>query len=166
MPRAQAVAQDASGEFTVGHSRQLRPQRQDIQHVDAQALEGPRLLVRLHQPERGLLRAEIDPRMWIEGDHPERRAEVGGGLGGQADDLLVAQVHAVETAHGHCRATITRREVLPAAYDPDALHAPRRGAMISASPSTTALPFTSQTVSRVTWPLAGSSALMVTRAVT
>ena len=42
----------------------------------------------------------------------------------ELDDLLVAQVDPVETAHGHGGAAVSLGQILPTANDPDALHAP------------------------------------------
>ena len=154
------------GEFAIGQMGELRAERQDVEHVDAQRLQGPGLLVGLHQQEGGLVRPEIGAGMGIEGDHAQLAAELAGGLGGERDHLLVAAMDAVEIAHGQRRAAVAVRQVLPALDDSQTPHLSLRGAMIRASPSTTVLPFTRQTVSKVAWPLSASSAFTVTRATT
>src|SRR6185437_9493472 len=137
------------------------------EHLDAEGFERAGLLVRLHQPEAGFAGAVIDPRVRIQRDHPERRAELAGRARGQRDHPLVAAMHAVEAAYGHGGAAVALAQVLPSADDAKPpSHQSRRGTMIRASPSITVLPPTRQTVSSVAWPLAASSALTVTLATT
>jgi hypothetical protein len=147
--RTQALVQHLGGEFPVGHMGQFGAERQDVEDVDAQGLEGAGLLVGLHQPECRLVRAEIDARVRVEGDDAERRGMIARSLGGERDHLLVAAMDAVEAAHRQGRAPVAGLQVLPAPDDAEPSHTPLRGTMITASPSTTVLPFTWQTVSRV-----------------
>src|SRR5690606_29245321 len=102
-----------------------------------------------------------------------RDAQPAGGGDGLADDLLVAQVDAVEIAKGHRRPAGGRGQALPAVDHVDG-HAgsarqPRRrlrGTRITASPSSTGSPSTRHSVFSVTRAEAGSMAATVTRAVT
>ena len=97
-------------------------------------------------------------RVRFETDHAQRRVQLARGLGGKGDHLLVTAMHAVEIPQRHGRALVGLRQSLPVANDAHRPQATFRGTMTTASPSTTDLPFTAQTVARVAWPRVASKA--------
>ena len=136
-------------ELAVGHAGHLGVERQEVEDVDAQRLQRAGLLVAGSsagtaassgwKSARGCGSKLITPS-----GAPSSR----GGLGGVGDHPLVAAVHAVEVAAGHApRRGPPRGRSAPAVDDLQTLiQALRRGTMTTASPSTTVLPSTRQTV--------------------
>ena len=163
---AQTADQNVAHEVVVGELGHLQAEGQQIQAVNAHAVEGARQLVRVHQPEGRFARPEMHARMRLEADDAERNAQPLGRLGRVGDDDLVALVHAIETAQRQGRALVGLGQAAPVVNNLQTHQAPRRETMITASPSTTALPATVQTVASVTCALAGSIAVTVTLAST
>ena len=163
---AQALDQHLFDELAVAEASHLEVERQQIEQVDAEAGQRPGLLAVGHQLEGRLGWPEQAARVRVEGDHPQRRMVGQRRFRGLRDHLLVAAMHAVEIAQRHGGAALVGGEVLPGVDSLERHQAALRGTMTTASPSTTALPPTLQTVARVTWALASLISEMVTTAVT
>ena len=167
---AQALVQHALGELAVGQVLHLGVERQDVEQVDAQGFERAGLLAGGHQAEGRGVGLEDAAGVRLEADHPQRRAGLLGGAGGERDHRLVPAMDAVEIAERDRGAAVGLGQALPAVDDTHGPQAPsgfgRRGTMIRASPSTTVLPSTWQTVAKVAWPRRSSRASTVTRVVT
>ena len=118
MPGPDPAGQDLLGELAVGHAGQIGIERQAIEHVHAQSLEGAGLLVGGHQPEGRGVRLEPAPRMRFEGHDAQDGAKRLRRPGSLGDDLPVAQMDAVEIAERHRRAPVVGGDITPVGHDP------------------------------------------------
>ena len=105
---AEAVIQHHADEFRRGQGRQRRVERQFIQPRHAEFRQPVRARFRVHQPEgRGVWR-KVLAGVGFKGDDAKRTLRAG-----QVDDRAVAQMHPVEIAHRHRRATRLGGKPLP-----------------------------------------------------
>ena len=106
VPHPEPADQHVTGEGLRVERRELRAERQLVEHLDPELLEPPRPRVGGHQPKRRCARCEEGAGVRLEGDDAERRRELGRRRVGERQHRLVAEMHAVEIAHGDRRAAI------------------------------------------------------------
>ena len=117
MAYVEAGDEDVGDELPVRERRHLGTERQQIKDVGAERRNRPCQLARIHHAERRRVGLKVHPRMRLETDQSQRRAEFSGVFGGVRDDALVADVNAIEIAERHGRALVGGIEILPAVDD-------------------------------------------------
>ncbi len=160
--RADPGMQHLGDERVGGHPRERAVEGQLVEDPHAERRQRRRPRGAERQAERRVVGAEQLARMRLERQHRERGVGARG-VGG-AQQVGVAEMHAVEIAERHGRPTRGPRQIVPVAKN---LHPqPRTGGITTASPSITVRPATVQIVRSVARFRSMSSPVTSTVAVT